>query len=93
MSWDEIIEVSKEDFVFIGNHSHSHAYLENYKYEKFKKDILKSIEIFEKNMSYNSKFFSYQFGEYSIEKKKYISRNLKEALDQHTRCIDLNKNN
>ena len=41
MSWDEIIEISNEDFVFIGNHSHSHEYLVKYNFEKFEKDILK----------------------------------------------------
>ena len=59
MSWDEIIEISKEDFVFIGNHSHSHEYLVKYGFEEFKKDILKSIELFKINLGYNSKFFSF----------------------------------
>ena len=72
MSWDEIIEISKEDFVFIGNHSHSHEYLVKYKFEKFEKDIIKSIKLFEENLGYNSKFFSYPFGEYSLKQKKYI---------------------
>ena len=27
MTWDQIIEISKEDFVEIGNHSHTHEYL------------------------------------------------------------------
>ena len=49
MTWDEIIKISKEDFVHIGNHSHSHEYLTKYEFEDFKKDIDKSIEIFEKN--------------------------------------------
>ena len=57
MSWDEIIEISKEDFVFIGNHSHSHEYLVKYKFEKFEKDILKSIKIFEKNLAIILSFF------------------------------------
>ena len=26
MNWGEILEISKEDFVYIGNHSHSHEY-------------------------------------------------------------------
>ncbi len=91
MSWDEIIEISKEDFVFIGNHSHSHEYLVKYKFEKFEKDIIKSIELFEKNLGYNSKFFSYPFGEYSLEQKKYISKNFDYAFGQHSGVIDLNK--
>ena len=91
MSWDEIIEISKEDFVFIGNHSHSHEYLVKYKFEKFEKDIIKSIKLFEKNLGYNSKFFSYPFGEYSLEQKKYISKNFDYAFGQHSGVIDLNK--
>ena len=91
MSWDEIIEISKEDFVFIGNHSHSHEYLVKYNFEKFEKDILKSIKIFEKNLGYNSKFFSYPFGEYSLEQKKYITEKFDYAFGQHSGVIDLNK--
>ena len=91
MSWNEIREISKEDFVFIGNHSHSHNYLIEYKFEEFEKDILKSINIFEKNLGYNSIFFSYPFGEYSLEQKKYITKNFDYAFGQHSGVIDLNK--
>ena len=91
MSWDEIIEISNEDFVFIGNHSHSHEYLVKYNFEKFEKDILKSVKIFEKNLGYNSKFFSYPFGEYSLEQKKYITEKFDYAFGQHSGVIDLNK--
>ena len=91
MSWNEIIEISKEDFVFIGNHSHSHEYLVKYKFEEFKKDIIESIKEFEENLGYNSKFFSYPFGEYSLEQKKYISKNFDYAFGQHSGVIDLNK--
>lgn len=48
MSWEEIIKISNEDFVYIGNHSHSHEYLTKYEFDKFRQDIDKSIEIFEK---------------------------------------------
>ena len=91
MNWNEIIEISKEDFVFIGNHSHSHDYLVKYKFEEFKKDIIKSIKVFKKNLGYNSNFFSYPFGEYSLEQKKYISKNFDYAFGQHSGVIDLNK--
>ena len=91
MSWDEILEISKEDFVFIGNHSHSHEYLVKYKFKKFKEDIIKSIKIFENKLGYNSKFFSYPFGEYTLEQKKYITKNFDYAFGQHSGVIDLNK--
>ena len=48
MSWNEIIKISKEDFVTIGNHSHSHEYLTKYKFNNFKKDIDESIRILRK---------------------------------------------
>ncbi len=91
MSWNEIKEISKEDFVFIGNHSHSHEYLVKYEFEEFKKDIIKSIKIFKENLGYNSKFFSYPFGEYNLEQKKYIAKNFDYAFGQHSGVIDLNK--
>ncbi len=91
MSWNELIEISKEDFVFIGNHSHSHEYLVNYKFAEFKEDINKSMKIFETKLGYNSKFFSYPFGEYSLEQKKYITKKFDYAFGQHSGVIDLNK--
>ena len=91
MSWEEIIEISNEDFVFIGNHSHSHEYLVKYNFEEFKKDIEKSSKIFEEILGYNSKFFSYPFGEYTLEQKKYITKNFDYAFGQHSGVIDLNK--
>ena len=69
MNWKEIKEIEKYDFVTIGNHSHSHDYLVNYSFDKFQKDIKKSIEIFENNIGYNPIFFSYPFGEWDLKQK------------------------
>ena len=91
MTWDEIIEISQEEFVSIGNHSHSHEYLTKYKFDDFKKDIDQSIKLFEKKLDYNPNFFSYPFGEYSLEQKKYISSKFDYAFGQHSGVIDLNK--
>ena len=91
MSWDEIKEIEKEDFAFLGNHSHSHEYLIDYNFINFKKDIDRSINIFKKNIGYNPIFFSYPFGEYSLEQKNYIIKNFKFAFGQHSGVIDLNK--
>ena len=57
MGWNEIKELEKYSFVQIGNHSHSHEYLVNFTHEEFKNDIIKSIEIFKKNLGYNPVFF------------------------------------
>ncbi len=91
MSWNEIHEVEKEEFAFIGNHSHSHEYLINYKFDKFKYDIDKSINLFQKKLGYNPIFFSYPFGEYSLEQKNYIKEKFQYAFGQHSGVIDFNK--
>jgi len=92
MSWEQIKEIEKEKFAFIGNHSHSHDYLLDLTFENFKKDINKSIEIFEKELGYNPIFFSYPFGEYSLEQINYIKKKFKYGFGQHSGVIDLNKN-
>ncbi len=91
MTWNQIREIEKENFVFIGNHSHSHEYLTNYDFKDFKKDIDQSIKIFEDKLGYNPYFFSYPFGEYSLEQKKYIIQKFKYAFGQHSGVIDHNK--
>ena len=91
MNWNQIKEIEKEDFAFIGNHSHSHEYLVNYEFNDFKKDIDQSIEIFKKKLGYNPIFFSYPFGEYSLEQKNYIKQKFKYAFGQHSGVIDLTK--
>ena len=89
MNWDQIREIEKEDFVLIGNHSHE--YLVNFTFEDFKKDIDASIKIFKKELGYNPIFFSYPFGEYSLEHKNYIKQKFKYAFGQHSGVIDLTK--
>jgi len=91
MTWNQIIEISKEDFVYIGNHSHSHEYMVNYSFEEFKDDIEKSIKIFKNQLGYNPIFFSYPFGEYKLEQKNYIKNKFKLSFGQHSGVIDVNK--
>ncbi len=85
MSWDQIREIAKQDFVEIGNHSHTHEYLVDLKSLDIQNDIKKSISIFKKELGYNSNFFSYPFGEYSLEFKKIIKDlGFKYAFGQHS---------
>ena len=92
MTWDQIREISKENFVEIGNHSHTHEYLVEEKSELIKNDIERSISIFKKELGRNSDFFSYPFGEYSIEFKEIIkSLNFKYAFGQHSGVMDETK--
>ena len=92
MSWDQILELHKSENVEIGNHSHSHEYLVDETPKVIKEDILKSIEIFKNKLGKNSDFFSYPFGEYSLEFKKIIKDlGFKYAFGQHSGVIDETK--
>tara|TARA_A100001388_G_scaffold269213_1_gene245234 strand:- start:661 stop:1593 length:933 start_codon:yes stop_codon:yes gene_type:complete len=92
MNWDQIRELSNYENVEIGNHSHSHEYLVDETAEVIKKDISKSIKIFEDKLGKNSEFFSYPFGEYSLEFKKIIkTMGFKFAFGQHSGVIDETK--
>ena len=92
MSWDQIKELQKENYVEIGNHSHSHEYLVDEKDSIIIEDIKKSINIFKDKLGKNSEFFSYPFGEYSLNFKKIIkSLGFKYAFGQHSGVIDHTK--
>jgi peptidoglycan/xylan/chitin deacetylase (PgdA/CDA1 family) len=91
MSWNQIHEIEKEKNAYIGNHSHSHDYLVNFEKKDFIEDLNKANKIFNEKLGYNPIFFSYPFGEYSKEIKKYISKNFKFSFGQHSGVIDLNK--
>ena len=92
MTWNQIREITNEKFVHIGNHSHSHEYLIDLTSEEIKQDIKKSILILKKEIGYNSEFFSYPFGEYSVNFKKIIREfGFKYAFGQHSGVIDETK--
>ena len=91
MTWEQIKEIEKEKFAFIGNHSHTHEYLIKFSFSDFKSDINESIKIFKKNLGYNPIFFSYPFGEYSLQQKNFIKKNFKYAFGQHSGVIDSTK--
>ncbi|OUX53642.1 MAG: polysaccharide deacetylase [Pelagibacteraceae bacterium TMED287] len=89
MTWSQINEVAKEDFAHIGNHSHSHEYLIDENKNEVMDDLKKSISIFKNKMGYNSHFFSYPFGEYSVELKEIVnSLKFKFAFGQHSGVVD-----
>ena len=89
MSWQQIKEIAKENFVEIGNHSHSHEYLIDEKKITIKNDLLKSKLIFKEKLNSNSIFFSYPFGEYSLDFKNIVKElDFKYAFGQHSGVAD-----
>ena len=92
MTWEEIKEISSNEFVTIGNHSHTHEYLIDWSDEKIINDIKTSISIFKKELGFSPKVFSYPFGEYSSSLKKIISDfNFDFDFGQHSGVIDITK--
>ena len=70
MTWDELKEVKKYGEVEL--HSYSHPSLIKLSNEDIAKDTQKAINIFEKNMGYKAKIYSYPFGEYDDRVKNEI---------------------
>ena len=92
MSWKQIKEIESSGLATIGNHSHSHEYLIDWEEKKIKDDLEKSIKIFEKELGYSPKLFSYPFGEYSSALKKIVTDlNFEFAFGQHSGVIDSSK--
>jgi len=91
MTWKQIKEVERNDFAYIGHHSHTHEYLIDETNENFILDIETANKIFLRELGYVPSLFSYPFGEYSKFMKDYISKNFKYAFGQHSGVIDLNK--
>jgi peptidoglycan/xylan/chitin deacetylase (PgdA/CDA1 family) len=91
MTWNQIKELERENTAYIGNHSHTHDYLVDLKYDDFIEDINTAIKIFVKNLGYNPIYFSYPFGEYSNRIKEQITKNFKFSFGQHSGVIDINK--
>ena len=92
MTWSQIKEIDKYQFVTIGNHSHTHEYLIDWNDENILNDLQKSIEIFKKELGYSPQVFSYPFGEYSSNLKKIVKDlKFKFAFGQHSGVIDKSK--
>ena len=93
MNWEQIKEIDSSNLATIGNHSHSHDYLADWKNEKIISDIQTSIKIFKEKIGYSPEIFSYPFGEYSNDLKEIIHNlNFKFAFGQHSGVIDPTKN-
>lgn len=88
MTWKQIKEISKYSFVEIGNHSHSHEYLIDEKLSTIKKDLLTSKNLFKSKLKKDTIFFSYPFGEYSLQFKNLVKElGFKFAFGQHSGAI------
>ena len=91
MTWKQIKEIDKYEFVMIGHHSHSHDYLIDKSQDQFLNDMETADQIFQNELGYIPTIFSYPFGEYSKFMKDYVSQKFDIAFGQHSGIIDVNK--
>ncbi len=92
MNWDQIKEISKFEFVHIGNHSHSHEYLADMSNEEIKKDLEISIRLFKEKLNHKTEFFAYPFGEYKNSFKKIVKDlGFSYGFGQHSGVMDETK--
>ena len=93
MNWEQIQKISKFDFVYIGNHSHSHGYLVDKTDEEIRNDLTIAKNILKKKLDYETKIFAYPFGEYKNSYIKIVKDlGFKYAFGQHSGVIDQTKN-
>lgn len=97
MNWEEIKEASKYGEIEL--HSYSHKQLVKLSDEEIYYDTKKSFDIFEKEMGFKPKGYSYPYGEYddrvkNIIKKfdfKYIANQNNGSVNKNSDIFDLNR--
>lgn len=97
MTWDEIKEASKYGSIEL--HSYNHKSLVKLSDEEIIEDTKKAIDIFEKNMGYKAKYYTYPYGEYNERTKEVLKTFGFEAIinqnngsvNQNSDIFDINR--
>ncbi len=97
MTWDEIKEASKYGEIEL--HSYSHKQLVKLTNEEITKDTNLALEIFEKNLGFKPKAYSYPYGEYDDRVKneiknfgfEYIMNQNNGSVNEKSDLFDLNR--
>jgi peptidoglycan/xylan/chitin deacetylase (PgdA/CDA1 family) len=97
MTWDEIKEASKYGEIEL--HSYSHKQLVKLTNEEITKDTNLALEIFEKNLGFKPKAYSYPYGEYDERVKKeiknfgfeYVMNQNNGSVNEKSDLFDLNR--
>ncbi|BAK74631.1 polysaccharide deacetylase family protein [Arcobacter sp. L] len=97
MTWDEIKEASKYGEIEL--HSYSHKQLVKLTNEEITKDTNLALEIFEKNLGFKPKAYSYPYGEYDDRVKneiknfgfEYIMNQKNGSVNEKSDLFDLNR--
>ena len=89
MNWEQIKEASK--YGEIALHSYSHKQLMKLSNEEIIEDTKKSYEIFEKELGFKPKGYTYPFGEYDERVKEQIKKfDFEYILNQNNGSVNIN---
>jgi peptidoglycan/xylan/chitin deacetylase (PgdA/CDA1 family) len=72
LTWDEIVELSKDKLVTIGNHTKSHLALNRLNPEELKNEIIEANKILENKISKKVEHFAYPFGSPDVIGKREL---------------------
>jgi len=88
MTWNQLKQTQK--YGELGIHSWAHPHLAKLSNEGIKKDTLKAIEVFKKNMGYVPNMYAYPYGEYNDRVKNIISKYFKVICNQNPGAVNKN---
>ena len=89
MSWAQIREIHESGLGVIGHHSYSHDYMVGWDQDTQRKDLERASQDFMRELGSIPEYFSYPFGEYSLEFKALVKdMGFRLAFGQHSGVMD-----
>ena len=92
MSWAQIREIHESGLGVIGHHSYSHDYIVGWEEDRLRADLERASQDFRRELGSIPEYFSYPFGEYSLEFKNIVKdMGFRLAFGQHSGVVDSRK--
>lgn len=89
MTWAQVREIHESGLAVIGHHSYSHDYLVNKSSDEIRNDLWQANKDFQRELGSIPEYFSYPFGEYSLEFKEIVRElGFRLAFGQHSGVVD-----
>jgi len=89
MTWAQVREIHESGLGVIGHHSYSHDYLVNKSPDEIRNDLWQASKDFQRELGSIPEYFSYPFGEYSLEFKEIVrDMGFRLAFGQHSGVVD-----
>ena len=89
MTWAQLREIHESGLGVIGHHSHSHDYMVGWDQDTLRRDLERASQDFRRELGHIPDYFSYPFGEYSLEFKEMVKdMGFRLAFGQHSGVAD-----